>query len=128
MKVTSSIISFLLFIVIISIPPVILQHLGNTALMVGNFWIIFFFMSGLTFLVLMVTLMIGSKNQEYLSQAFLAGTTFKILAGLVFIFVFLSKNAPDKAIFLGDFAYIYLLTMVFEIYLLLRNLRHKNLG
>jgi hypothetical protein len=127
MKITSSLLLFLLFIVIIAIPPFVLQYTGNTGLLVNKFWIIFLFMSGLTFLVLVITLLAGKKKQEHMAQGFLGGTTFKILACLIFILVFLSKNAPDKLVFMADFLYIYLLNTAFEVYILLRNLRHENL-
>ena len=67
------------------------------------------------------------KNKEYFTQAFMVGTTVKILACLFFIVIFLIKNKVNKFAFLADFFYTYLLNMVFEVYLLLRNLRHKNL-
>ena len=44
------------------------------------------------------------------------------------IFFFLAKNKVNKYVFLADFFYVYLLNMVFEVYVLLRNLRHKNLS
>ena len=67
------------------------------------------------------------KNQEYFTAAFLGGTTIKLLACLIFIFVFVRRNAADKHIFLLDFIYIYLLNTAFEVYILLRNLRHEKL-
>jgi F0F1-type ATP synthase assembly protein I len=72
-------------------------------------------------------LYVQHKNQEYYVQAFMAGTTVKILACMIFIVVYLMKNKVNKMVFVGDFIYIYFLNMGFEIYLLLRNLRHKNL-
>lgn len=127
MKVTSSIFLFLLFVLIIAVPPAVLQHNGNTELITDGFWTVFFFMSGLTFLILVIMLIAGSKNQEYLTAAFLGGTTVKLLACLIFIFVFLHKTPSNKGVFLGDFLYVYLLNTVFEVYILLRNLRHEKL-
>jgi hypothetical protein len=127
MKILPSIFSFLLFILLIAIPPLALQYSGNTGLLVSNFWTVFFFMSGLTFLLVVGMLFAKQKNQEYFTPAFLGGTTIKLLACLIFIFVFVAKSAANKHIFLADFFYIYLLNTVFEIYVLLRTLRHKNL-
>jgi DMSO/TMAO reductase YedYZ heme-binding membrane subunit len=127
MKVTFSILFFIVFVVIIAVPPVILQYTGNTGLITAQFWTVFFFMAGITFLILLIMLIAGSKNQEYLTPAFLGGTTLKLLACLIFIFVFLHKNPSHKVVFLGDFLYAYLLNTVFEVYILLRNLRHENL-
>jgi len=127
MKISSSILSFLLFTIIIAVPPAVLQYTGNTGMLVPGFWIVFSFMSALTFLILIGMLIAKQKNQEYFTPAFLAGTTFKLLACLIFIFVFVAKNAANKHVFLGDFVYIYLLNTVFEIYVLLRNLRHEKI-
>ena len=127
MKIGPIIAFFLLFTLIIAVPPVILQYSGNGNLLNTGFWTIFFFMSVLTFLVLMLMMVVYQKNAEYFAQAFLGGTTVKILGCLIFIFVFLANNKVNKLIFGVDFFYIYLLNTGFEIYVLLRNLRHKNL-
>jgi hypothetical protein len=127
MKITPSIISFLIFTLLIATPPALLQYTGNTALLNPGFWTIFAFMSGLTFLVLVAILIVQQKNQEYYAQAFMGATTVKILGCLIFIFVFRANNTINKLAFLSDFFYIYLLNTVFEVYVLLRNLRHKKL-
>ena len=127
MKISLAIRYFLLFTLSIAIPPVLLQYTGNSDLLTTGFWIVFFYMSGLTFFVLMLMLIVGQKKPEYFAQAFLGGTTLKILASLIFILVFLKNNTVNKPIFLAGFAYIYLLNMGFEVYVLLRKLRHENL-
>src|ERR1700744_1369046 len=127
MKLGPIIAFFILFTLAIAIPPAILQYSGNSNLLNPGFWNIFIFMSVLTFLVLMLMMIVYQKNADYFAQAFLGGTTIKILACLIFIFVFLANNKVNKLIFGVDFFYIYLLNTGFEIYVLLRNLRHKNL-
>ena len=127
MKIGPIIAFFLVFTLIIAVPPAILQYSGNGNLLNTGFWTIFLFMSVLTFLVLMLMMIVYQKNAEYFAQAFLGGTTLKILGCLIFIFVFLANNKVNKLIFGVDFFYIYLLNTGFEIYVLLRNLRHKNL-
>ena len=104
-----------------------LQHTGNAALFNTGFWEIFIFMSCITFIVLLLILIVQQQKPAFFSQAFLGGTTFKILACMVFVFVFLSNNSVNKLVFIGDFFYVYFLNTAFEIYVLLRNLRHKNL-
>ena len=61
------------------------------------------------------------------AQVFLAGTTFKILACLAFLVVFIMKIKVDKPVFVGNFFYLYFLNTAFEVYILLRTLRHKIL-
>jgi uncharacterized membrane protein YozB (DUF420 family) len=127
MKILPSILAYLVFVVLLAVLPLTAQHNGYADWLVANFWLIFSFLSGLTFLVLLSIIIVQQKNEEYYVQAFLAATTVKILACLVFILVFLIKNKVNKYVFLADFFYVYLLNMVFEVYVLLRNLRHKNL-
>jgi hypothetical protein len=127
MKILPSILSYSGFIILLAVLPFAAQHNGYDDWLVPRFWLIFFFLSGLTFLVLASIVIVQQKNEEYYVQVFLAATTVKILACLVFIVVFLMKNKLNKHVFLADFFYVYLLNMVFEVYVLLRNLRHKNL-
>jgi hypothetical protein len=127
MKTLPSILGYLLFVILLAVPPVVLQYTGNGDLMVPQFWLVFFYISGLTFMVISAVVLMNAKNKEYFVQAYLAGTTVKILACIIFIFIFAMKNKVNKHVFLADFFYIYLLNMVFEVYVLLRNLRHKNL-
>ena len=127
MKVLPSIFAYLVFVLLLAIMPVTAQHNGYADWLVSNFWLIFFFLSALTFLVVTTILLVQQKNRDHYVQAFLICTTVKILACLIFIVVFLAKNKVNKYVFLADFFYVYLLNMVFEVYVLLRNLRHKNL-
>ncbi len=127
MKILPSIFTYILFLLCLAIAPAAMQHNGYDDWLIPNFWLAFSYMSVLTFLVVCLILYVQYKNQEYYVQAFMAGTTVKILACMIFIVVFLMKNKVNKLVFVGDFIYIYFLNMGFEIYLLLRNLRHKNL-
>ena|ERR1700712_4375256 len=127
MKVLPSIFAYLAFVILLAIMPVTAQHNGYAEWLVTNFWLMFFFISVLTLLVLGSILVVQNKKEDYYVQAFMASTTVKILACLVFIIVFLAKNKINKYVFLADFAYVYFLNMGFEVYILLRNLRHKNL-
>jgi hypothetical protein len=110
-----------------ALPPVLLIYFNQTEFIIPHFWILFSFLSGLTFLVIVLILFVQRKNAEIYTQAFLAGTTFKLLAALFFVLIFLRKNHVDKLAFAADFFYIYFLNMAFEVYGLLRNLRNQNL-
>jgi len=126
MKIGPIIAYFILFTIIIAIPPAVLQYSGHNSLLNPGFWTLFGFMSAITFIVLMIMLVVDLKNPEYFAQAFLGGTTLKILASLVFIFVFFANNKINKPVFAADFFYTYILNTAFEINTLLRNLRRKN--
>ncbi len=118
---------FAAFVVLLAIPPVVLMQMGKTDLLVPHFWLIFFYISGLTLIVIITVLIVQQKNDRFYAQAFLGGTTFKILACLVFVMVFLAKNHINKWVFVSDFFYVYSLNTLFEVYGLLRNLRNQNL-
>lgn len=127
MKIYRTVFSFVIFTVLLAIPPVLLNYSGNTDLLTPHFWLLFFFISGLTLIVIAAVLLSQRANSEMYSQVFLAATTFKILVCLIFMVIFLRKNHVDKLIFVADFFYIYFLNTAFEVYGLLRNLRNQNL-
>ena len=127
MKIYQALLFFLWFTFIIAIPPYALEKYGHANLVLSDFWLIFGFMSGLTLLVIASILVIRQMYPTMFSEAFMGATGFKILACLLFVVVFLKNNTVNKYVFLGDFFYIYLLNTAFEIYILLRTLRHKIL-
>src|SRR5476651_2443980 len=127
MKIYQALLFFLWFTFIIAIPPYALEKYGHANLVISDFWLIFGFMSGLTHLVVASILIIRQMYPTMFSEAFMGATAFKILACLVFIVIFLKNNMVNKHVFLDDFFYIYLLNMAFEVYILLRTLRHKIL-
>jgi hypothetical protein len=127
MKIYQSILFFLWFTLIIAIPPYMLNSYGHKNLITPEFWLIFLYLSGLTLLVVTSILIVRQMYPTMFSEAFMGATVVKILACLIFVVVFLAKNKVDKYVFIGDFFYIYFLNTVFEVYILLRTLRHKNL-
>jgi hypothetical protein len=118
---------YLGFVVLLAIPPAVLTQTSAAYLLVPGFWLVFGYMATLTLIVVVLVLLVQKSNSEFYAQGFLAGTTFKILACLIFMVIFLKKYPVDKLIFMGDFFYIYFLNTAFEVYGLLRNLRNQNL-
>jgi hypothetical protein len=116
-----------LFVAITAVPPLVLIYTGHADWLAPKFWLLFFFISGLTFLTVVSILMVAKINAEMYAQAFLAATTVKILASMIFVLIFLLKIKVNKYVFAADFFYIYFLNMAFEIYGLLCNLRNQNL-
>jgi hypothetical protein len=127
MKIYQAILFFLWFTFIIAIPPYALNRYGRRDLLTPDFWVIFFFLSGITLLVVAGILIVRQMYPTLFSEGFMGATVFKILVCLVFVLVFLAKNRVNKHVFIGDFFYIYLLNTAFEVYILLRTLRNKNL-
>jgi len=127
MKLYKFIFLFLSFVLFTAVPPLALQFTGYSNLLVAGFWPMFFFVSFLTLLVTVFVLLAYAKNNGVYAQAFLGATTFKMLACLIFVLVFIKKNHPEKVIFVADFMYLYLLNIAFEIFGLLRTFRIQNL-
>jgi hypothetical protein len=126
LKLLRPVLFYLLFVIILAVPPVVLG-VGHANLLIPRFWLIFFFLSALTFLVIIMVLIGQQRSAELGTQMFLGATTFKILACLAFALVFLMKNRVNRYVFVADFFYVYFLNTAFEIYSLLRNLRNQNL-
>lgn len=127
MKVLPTVISFSLFVAALAILPVCLSFSGNQNLLVPHFWLMFFFVTALTLLVISGILVTQKINPENYAQTFLAATVFKILLCLGFVVVFMLKIKAEKTVFVANFFYLYFLNMAFEVYVLLRNLRNQNL-
>ena len=126
MKLYKAIISFLIFTAIVAVVPVLLTVFDHKDFLVPNFWGIFIFMSVITLMVTFLVLLVQQKNEEVYAQAFLGATTFKLLASLIFVLVFIKKSHPPKLFFVVDFMYLYFFNMAFEVFYLLRTLRHQK--
>lgn len=127
MKIYQALLFYIWFTLIIAIPPWALQAYGHAGLITPKFWLVFGFLSGLTLLVVAGILIVRQMYPQMFTEAFMGATVFKLLACLIFVLVFVAKNKVEKPVFLGDFFYIYLLNTAFEVYILLRTLRHKIL-
>ena len=127
MKIYQALLFYIWFTFIIAIPPYALNKYGHAELLMPQFWFIFIFLSGLTLLVVASILIVRQMFPTMFSEAFLGATVVKILSCLIFVLVFLAKNKVNKYVFLGDFFYAYFLNTAFEVYILLRTLRHKIL-
>jgi lysylphosphatidylglycerol synthetase-like protein (DUF2156 family) len=99
---------------------------SDPTLLIGKFWVVFFFLAGLTYIAY-VTAYIGMKrNPEVGVMAIMGSITMKMLFSLAFVLIYSQKNNQIGLSFLTNFFSLYLLFSFFEIYCLLRNLRHQN--
>lgn len=125
MKIYQALLFYIWFTIIIAIAPYALKAYGHGDLLIPGFWLIFGFLSGISLLVVAGILIVRQMYPSMFTEAFMGGTVFKILACIIFVLVFLSKNKVEKYVFTGDFFYVYFLNTAFEVYILLRTLRHK---
>jgi F0F1-type ATP synthase assembly protein I len=126
LNLSKVLLSFIIFSALLAVPPIILTYVENGYWLITDFWGVFIFLSLLTLIATFAVLLVQKNNSEMYGQAFLAATTFKLLATLVFILIFIKETKPLKIVFVVDFMYLYFLNMAFEIYGLLRNLRNQN--
>ena len=99
--------------------------LKSTAILIPNFWLVYIYMAGITLLVYFLSI-IGLKIEgEHQPLILLGGVTIRLLGSLAFVLMNLIKTKVDPILFVVNFFSIYFLFTVFEIYCLLRNLRHQ---
>jgi hypothetical protein len=125
--IVKKIIPFLVFSILLAVPPLLLIYTGNNNWLIPGFWLLFAFVGGLTLAALVGVLMSQNGPPETYTQVFMGATVFKLLACLVFVLVYTLNNKVDKPVFIVNFMYLYFLNTGFEIYILLRNLRNQNL-
>lgn len=98
----------------------------DAVLIVDKFWLIFFFLGGLTYIAYVVAYSGIKKNPEIGVMTIMGSVVIKIIFSLAFVLVY-SINTGDKShIFILNFFSLYFLFSFFEIYSLLCNLRHQN--
>ena len=120
------IISLIVFIILLAIPPVILIYTGHVKFLDPKFWAMFVFFILLTLMVCISVLVAQSRNSKTGVQVFMGATTIKLLACMFFA-LFYVKFYPIRPIsFISSFFYLYLFNTVFEIRTLLSNLRDQN--
>jgi hypothetical protein len=127
LKLHTFVLSFLLLAVVIAVPPLLLSRSAYAAWIDPHFWMIFGFITGLTFITTISVLIVGRINQEIYAQTFLGATMIKLLTCMFFCLFFLLKIKVNGVIFIANFFYVYFFNLVFEIYGLLRTLRNQNL-
>jgi hypothetical protein len=98
---------------------------GND-LLAEKFWVLFFFLSGLTYIAYLTAYLGMQRKPEVGVMAIMGSITLKMLFSLAFVLIYSQKAHQMGLKFLVSFFSLYLLFSFFEIYCLLRNLRHQN--
>ncbi|WP_316769162.1 hypothetical protein [Pedobacter frigiditerrae] len=115
-----------------------LPHLfTDVKLLADKFWLVFGFLGGLTFVAFILAFLGIKRNPETGVLAIMGSIAVKMLFSMAFVLIY-SLNARKKVlingvnteekdlVFIFNFFSLYLLFTFFEIYGLLRNLRHQN--
>lgn len=116
---------FIIFMLITACAPALLQ-LFNPGFIISGFWKLFVLFSLLTLLICVSCILGNQKSNMAGTQIFLVATVVKLLMCLFFVVIYTRNNRVSPVHFLSCFFYLYILNTVFEISILLRNLRLQN--
>jgi hypothetical protein len=113
-----------LLIGVIAVLPVVFP---DKQLFVNNFWVMFGFLAGITYVAYMLVDIGIKRDPEVGVMAIMGSIAVKMLFCMAFVLIYSIKVKGIGLIFMLNFFSLYLLFTAFEIYCLLRNLRHQNL-
>lgn len=99
---------------------------GETLRLSPNFIPIFIFLYLLTIIVYFLGLWGMKKGAEYSVYSILGGIVIKMIIALSFIFYLFIKSPENQKVLALNFFSIYLLFTLFEVMVMLRNLRDQN--
>ena len=98
----------------------------QATLLAGKFWLVFCFVGGLTYIAYIVAYYGIKLDPESGVMAIMGSIVLKMIFSMAFVLIY-SLNSKEKGlVFALNFFSLYLLFSFFEIYSLLRNLRHQN--
>ena len=120
-------VSYLLFTVALGIIAYLLPSIfPGVHLLASKFWVVFGFLAGITFIAYVVADLGMKRNPEVGIMAIMGSIALKMIFSMAFVLIY-SLNSKEKGVvFALNFFSLYLLFSFFEIYSLLRNLRHQN--
>ncbi|MBT2562940.1 hypothetical protein J7E50_24995 [Pedobacter sp. ISL-68] len=113
-----------LLIGVIAVLPVVFP---DQQLFVNNFWVMFGFLAGITYVAYMLVDIGVKRDPEVGIMAIMGSIAVKMIFCMAFVLIYSIKAKGIGLVFLLNFFSLYLLFTAFEIYCLLRNLRHQNL-
>ncbi len=119
-------IAFGICTIAIALLPALADNLGKSGWLVPGFWLLFQFFSSLTFLISLAVIWAQQKNGTLGGQVFLGATTLKLLLCMTIALIYTHRYKVNDIVFVLDYFYLYFLYTVFEIYVLLTNLRVQN--
>ncbi|WP_412466302.1 hypothetical protein [Pedobacter sp. KLB.chiD] len=113
-----------LLIGVIAVLPMVFP---DQQLLVNNFWVMFGFLAGITYIAYILVDIGIKRDPEVGVMAIMGSIAVKMIFCMAFVLIYSIKAKGIGPVFLLNFFSLYLLFTVFEVYCLLRNLRHQNL-
>lgn len=118
---------YLLFSLFLAVVAYFLPSLfPGTVILAGKFWVVFGFLAGITFIAYIVADLGMKRNPEVGIMAVMGSIALKMVFSMAFVLIYSLNNKEKGMVFVLNFFSLYLLFSFFEIYCLLRNLRHQN--
>ena len=118
---------FILIGLLIGLAIVMPLILPGFKILVGSFWLIFGFLAGITYIAYLLAYMGINRNPEAGVMAILGSVILKMIFCMAFVLIYSINTKENGVLFVVNFFSLYLLFTAFEMYCLLRNLRHQNL-
>jgi hypothetical protein len=82
-------------------------------------------MAGITLIIYILSIIGIKKGGDHQAFILLGGIVIRLLASMALVLIYIVNIKVNSILFILNFFSIYLLFTVFEIYCLLRNLRHQ---
>jgi hypothetical protein len=98
----------------------------DDTVLIPKFWVVFGTIAFLTLIAYLLSWIGIRKGAEVSVFTILGGIVMKLLFCMVFVLVYLLKFRVNDIQFVLNFFSLYFLYTAFELYCLLRNLRHQN--
>jgi len=98
----------------------------NETILVPQFWLVFGFLGSITYIAYLIAFNGIKRNPETGIMAIMGSIALKMLFSMAFVLIYSLKSTGSGFVFVLNFFSLYLLFSFFEIYCLLRNLRHQN--
>lgn len=118
---------YLLYCSILGTVAYLLSYIfTENTIIVRNFWVVFGFLAGITFIAYVVADLGIKRNPETGIMAIMGSIALKMIFSMAFVLIYSLKHKEKGMVFVLNFFSLYLLFSFFEIYSLLRNLRHQN--
>ncbi|RZK43617.1 MAG: hypothetical protein EOO90_02935 [Pedobacter sp.] len=106
---------------------VLLQYLiPDVRILATHFWLVFSFCAIITFIAYVLAYLGLKRNPEVGVMAIMASVAVKMFFAMAFVLIYSINTKERGLIFPLNFFSLYLLFSFFEIFSLLRNLRHQN--
>ena len=113
-------------IVLAGLASILNEAFPDANLLVSKFWVMFIFMAGITYIAYVTADLGIKKDPEVGVMAIMASIGVKMFFSMAFVLIYSTKGQSMGLAFLLNFFSLYLLFSCFELYWLLRNLRHQN--